>query len=243
VYQAGEKRLHCASCSPTGEPPVGSAETWEEEYPVSVPRGGSPAALSDGSPAFAPRWINEAGTEIFFNTNQPLVPADTNRHQDVYEWESEGSGACTQRAGCVTPLSDVEVPHAGVLIEAGASGQDVFFTQRASLTPKAVGETVKLYDARAGGGFPVTELSCTGTGCQGVPPAPPIFATPASVTFDGVGNFEPSPQVVQPKAKPKPRARCGRGRVRKHNRCVRSKPKKQGGKSGRKSSASKRRGR
>ena len=67
-------------------------------------------------------------------------------------------------------------------------------------------------------------LACTGTGCQGVPPAPPIFATPSSVTFNGVGNFEPSQKTtVKPKAKLK---HCKKGLTRKHGRCVKKKAKK-----------------
>jgi hypothetical protein len=64
---------------------------------------------------------------------------------------------------------------------------------------------VKLYDARVGGGFPESSLACTGTGCQGVPPGPPIFATPSSVTFSGVGNFT-GQGVATPKPKPLTRA-------------------------------------
>jgi hypothetical protein len=50
-----------------------------------------------------------------------------------------------------------------------------------------------LYDVRVNGGFPQQSLACTGTGCQGVPPAPPAFATPSSATFSGTGNFAPHP--------------------------------------------------
>jgi hypothetical protein len=36
---------------------------------------------------------------------------------------------------------------------------------------------------------PIATPVCSGTGCQGVPAPSPVFATPASVTFEGVGNF------------------------------------------------------
>jgi hypothetical protein len=60
-----------------------------------------------------------------------------------------------------------------------------------------------LYDVRINGGIgSVTPPQCTGTGCQGIPGAPPIFATPSSVTFEGVGNFPPpSGNTVKAKAK------------------------------------------
>ena len=61
---------------------------------------------------------------------------------------------------------------------------------------------------------------------QGVPAAPPIFATPASVTFGGVGNFAVEPVAAKPKSKSKS-AKCKRGYVRKKGRCVkRAKDKK-----------------
>ncbi len=195
IYQANTARIDCVSCSPSGAPPVPSAEIWEDKA--------NAVAGASGNPAFDLRWIDETGNEVFFMTNQPLVPQDTNDHLDVYEWESDGTGGCEQATGCVAPLSDVNVPDDAFLIDASANGEDVFFTQRAALTATAVDEDVKLYDARVRGGFPEPALVCTGTGCQGVPPAPPVFATPSSATFNGVGNFEaPGPaKNVAPKKK------------------------------------------
>ena len=47
----------------------------------------------------------------------------------------------------------------------------------------------------------MTPPVCTGTGCQGIPGAPPIFATPSSVTFEGVGNFAAPVKQAGPKRK------------------------------------------
>jgi hypothetical protein len=55
-----------------------------------------------------------------------------------------------------------------------------------------------------------------------VPPAPPVFATPSSVTFNGVGNF-PAPPAPTRSVPPK---KCKRGLVKKHDRCVKVKAKK-----------------
>jgi hypothetical protein len=71
----------------------------------------------------------------------------------------------------------------------------VFFTHRGELNGAGVPGKVSLFDARAGGGFLESSSACAGTGCQGVPPAPPGYATPASSTFTGIGNFVPSGQV------------------------------------------------
>jgi hypothetical protein len=206
VYQAGTGRIFCATCGPVAN---NGYVSWSS------------------SPAFVTRWINAEGTEVFFNSEAALVPRDTNGLSDVYEWESDGSGACQQSDGCVSLLSGGDDPDRAFFVDASANGSDAFFTTREDLIPRALDETVKLYDVRAGGGFSEPSLACTGTGCQGLPPAPPIFATPSSVTFAGVGNFEPSPPpAVKPKPKPAKRAKCRRGFVKKHNKCVKIKSKK-----------------
>jgi hypothetical protein len=71
-------------------------------------------------------------------------------------------------------------------------------------------ENVDLYDARVDGVEAVSAPVCSGTSCQGVPAPSPVFATPASVTFSGVGNFPPpvtsSKGVAKGKAKTLTRA-------------------------------------
>jgi hypothetical protein len=210
VYDAATGRLACASCSPSGAAPPPS--TTGAYVPVS------------GSPSVMPRWLNETGgVQVYFMTDRSLVPQDANGQQDVYEWESEGSGGCTRSAGCVAPLSSVSTPHAGYLIDASANGEDVFFTQRASLVPRAANEDVKLYDARVNGGFPESSLACTGTGCQGAPPAPPVYATPASETFNGVGNYPP---VARSTSKPKPKSLTRAEKLARSLKKCRTKPKR-----------------
>jgi hypothetical protein len=78
------------------------------------------------------------------------------------------------------------------LLDASAGGTDAFITTRAQLVAQDQNGNFDVYDARVGGSEPLTPPACTGSGCQGVPPAPPIFATPSSVTFEGVGNFAPA---------------------------------------------------
>jgi hypothetical protein len=229
VYETSTSQLVCASCNPTGQPPVPTAEAWEGS------RGGY--VNVSGANTFMPRWINADGTQVYFNTSQPLVSRDSNHRQDLYEWQSDGSGGCARSAGCVELISGGDAPADAYFLDASASGDDVFFTSREQLLPSAQDETVKVYDARVGGGISETALACTGTGCQGVAPAPPIFATPASVTFAGVGNFPPSKPAVKTKSKPKKTAKCKRGFTKKKGKCVkqpRKKPKRSAAKKGRK---------
>jgi hypothetical protein len=183
VYQAASGRVVCASCASKGTRPVPTAEGWEEGY------AGGGRVNDSGSSTFMSRWFNAEGTRLFFDSSQPLVPQDNNHRQDVYEWESDGSGGCPQAAGCVALISGGDSPHNAYFLDASESGGDVFFATREQLLKSASGEAMKLYDARVSGGFSEFSQACSGTGCQGIPPAPPIFATPSSLTFNGVGNF------------------------------------------------------
>lgn len=188
TYDTPTGRLSCVSCQPSGAPPLLAVEEKLEE-PL-------PASLQY---TYMPRWISADGSRVFFNTQQPLVAQDTNSQHDVYEWEREESGSksCPQQGsprsngGCLFVLSGGSSPYLSAFIDADVNGENVFFETRGRLVPQDHNGNLKLYDARVGGGFPESSLACEGTGCQGVPPAPPIFATPSSATFKGTGNFPP----------------------------------------------------
>jgi hypothetical protein len=232
VYDAATNRISCASCDPTGAPP---------NVPIAaesslLPLAGSGEVLAK---EFLLRWLSASGSRVFFDSEQALVPQDTNGVIDVYEWErpasgSEPSNSCSLTSpsyskvdeGCVFLLSGGQSPDASYLADADAEGDNVFFTSRGTLTPEVGDENVAMYDARVDGGFRELSTSCVGTGCQGVPPAPPIFATPASATYNGVGNFESAPTVVH-KTSASKRSKCRKGSVRKGEKCVKRKSKKQ----------------
>ncbi len=177
IYNAAQNELFCASCSQSGEP--GSS-------------GFIPVSWSD---SYIPTLISEGGDRVFFDSPTSLVSRDTNGKMDVYEWEREGSGSCNQGdgadGGCIYLLSGGTSNEPSWLLGASANGSDVFVITRADLTADAQDELYKLFDARVEGYSPVIPPACTGTGCQGVPASPPIFATPSSVTYNGVGNFLP----------------------------------------------------
>jgi hypothetical protein len=180
VYDQGTGRLVCASCDRSGEAP-----------PVNAGNG-TAAYLPAHSPGvYQPRWISEDGSRVFFDSNEPLVAQDRNGKQDVYEWERDGAGSCRHSNGCVYLLSGGSSTDNSYLLDASANGNDVFIVTRAQLAPQDQNEFFDLYDARVGAVPPPVPPQCSGTGCQGLPGAPPIFATPSSVTFNGVGNFPP----------------------------------------------------
>jgi hypothetical protein len=235
VYEAGTGRVFCVSCSPTGAPPISEAGSGSTEKERNETEGSGSyltihPGLFDAGETAMPHWISADGSRVFFVTSQPLVARDTNGLQDVYEWEREGTLSCPVQAparragGCVFLLSGGESPDFSYFIDASASGNDVFFSTISQLVEQDRNTKTDVYDARVGGGFPEFALACTGSGCQGAPPAPPIFATPSSVTFSGVGNFEPLRKAaVKPKAKPKA---CKRGFTRKHDKCIKRVKKK-----------------
>jgi hypothetical protein len=204
VYDADSDTLYCASCTSDGTT-------------------GALQATNQGN-VYQPRWISADGSRVFFISNEGLVPQDTNNVDDVYEWERPGSGECVESSGCVYLLSGGTSTADSSFLDASESGDDVFIVTRAKLVSGDEDDLFDVYDVRVGSA-PPTPPVCTGTGCQGVPSPPPIFATPSSVTFEGVGNF--AAPAKETKAKPKPKKK--------------SKPKKKGkkGKSKAKKSARK----
>ncbi len=167
VYDARDGSLDCASCRPQAS----GATLWPTR-----------------SMTYVYKWLSENGDRVFFETGVPLVSNDVNGEEDVYEWERDGTGECSEASGCVYLISNgIEGP--SEFIDASVSGNDAFFITRGRLVAQDGNETYDLYDARVGGVPPVSPAQCSGTGCQGVPAAAPFFATPPSVTFSGVGNF------------------------------------------------------
>jgi len=214
VYDAGTERLVCASCNPSGEAPV--VPTPPEFMKDISGIWGAFLPVSESAADHQPRVISEDGNRVFFDSIEPLVPQDSNGLLDVYEWEAQGEGSCREAGGCVFLLSGGQSIDNAYLIDASASGDDVFFVTRADLVSADRGDYDELYDARVGGIVEPTEAACTGTGCQGVPPAPPIFATPSSLTFTGVGNFAPSVKEI---------AKCAKGSKLRQGTCRRIKVK------------------
>jgi hypothetical protein len=195
VYDATTERLGCASCNPTGEPP-GSGSTRDEGKLI----GESYPPIPEAAPGYQYRWVSANGSRVFFDSTAALLPGTAKGITAVYEWERFGEGSCKLSGGCVYLISGQGVTNA-YFTDASENGSDVFFTSRTDLLPEDSGENTVLYDARVDGGFARVAQACTGTGCQGVPPAAPLFATPPSATFSGVGNYLPQLPKQKPPAK------------------------------------------
>jgi hypothetical protein len=208
MYDASSGGLSCVSCDPTGEPP-------------SLDLTGGTLPISKHS-TYQLHLISDDGDRVFFESAQPLLPQAQNGRDNVYEWERDGTGSCTEANGCVYLLSTGSSPYPTYLVDASTSGNDVFLMTRSQLVPADKNEYNDIYDAHVGAVEAPSPPQCTGTGCQGAAALPPVFATPASATYNGVGNFAPPPTPVA-KPKPKPKKQTSKCTTRKDKKSSKSK--------------------
>lgn len=143
---------------------------------------------------------------VFFNSTEGLVDRDLNQQKDAYEWKP-GEG---------TELISTGTAALGAsLLGVSADGTDAYFFTREELVAEdANGRRVKIYDARADGGFPFVPppVPCKASDeCHGpgsvAPPAPGI----GSVAGTPIGN------AAAPK-KCKRKKTCGQRRKHQKHR-------------------------
>jgi hypothetical protein len=200
VFDAESGALSCVSCDPSGVAPTA--------YRGSEAGSAGGLLAISGHMTYQLRTISDDGSRVFFESAQPLVPQAQNGRLNLYEWERDGSGSCGEVNGCVYLLSSGTSSGASYFIDASANGDDVFMMTRSALVEADGNEYNDIYDIRVGATTPPAPPQCTGTGCQGVAASPPVFATPSSVTYDGVGNFAPPSKPVVKKSKPKPKKKA-----------------------------------
>jgi hypothetical protein len=199
-YDVAEENLICVSCRPDGEPSVGAS------FIPQNATGGSDSFFNGLEGRGHP--ISDGGREVFFTSTDAIIPQDTteaaSEHMgpasDVYEWESDGTGSCTEQSGCLSLISTPTSGHGSEFLGAGANGDDVFFLTSSALVPQDLDTVGDLYDARVDGGFVApSTVPCSGEDCRLVPNTPPVFGTPQSEAFVGAGNPLPV-ALVKPKA-------------------------------------------
>ena len=189
LYDAESAALTCVSCGPGDEPPPVAGE---------VAQGAAAFVPVSHSNTYMQRFISENGNRVFFDSPEPLVPEDGNGRQDVYEWERDGEGSCETGPGCVYLLSGGTSAAASWLLDASASGEDVFIATRAQLSSVDQNDAYDVYDAHVGAPQAVAPAACPPSApstCQPQPPAPASFSVPASVGFAGTGNLPPAAGV------------------------------------------------
>lgn len=230
LYDAVSGTLACASCDPGGARPVGPAELGAQEGDKEA------EAFNEVSSFYRQRNLSDDGSRVFFQSPDALVPQDSNGRLDVYEWEQDGVGSCRSVGGCVFPISNAAGSSESHFMDASPSGDDVFVATADQLVLSDTDSFVDVYDVRVEGGLaaPVIPSECTnGDSCK--PPASPqpvVFGAPASATFSGAGNLAspapPAPTTPPKKVGTKKTAKCGRGSVKKHGKCVRKRAFKSG---------------
>lgn len=189
-YDAQAQALTCVSCTSDAFPSEGEIRFDQTRVGANLVN-------------HLPRNVSDSG-QVFFQTNRGLVPADSNGKVDVYEFEN----------GELFLLSGGSGTENSYFLDAGASGNDVFFDTRDRLVGWDEDSKYDAYDARVGGGFPEPPPlppPCEGDSCQS-PPVVPNDPSPASSTFTGPGNVKVTTA-----------RRCPKGKVRRQGRC-RKKP-------------------
>lgn len=164
-FRPGDPAPICISCNTEGRAPLGDAGMKRD---------------------FQPSWLTPrnllADGRVFFETQDNLVPRDSNATWDVYAW-SEGEGARL--------LSDGSWFGGSGFVDASADGRDVFFATANSLVGWDIDNGgTDIYDVRSGGGFPEPPppAVCQGDGCQAPPAAAPASPATGSSAFAGPGD-------------------------------------------------------
>lgn len=177
-YDASADQIACASCDRSGTDDISLADDA-----LLAPDGLS--ILEDG--------------RVFFTTRAALVLNDANGRKDVYEWDGGSPQLISSGIG----------PFDSALLTVTVDGTDVYFFTHDTLAPEEDhnGPVMKIYDARAGGGFfylPASVPCAASDECHGPSspvPAPPDIKSSGPTTRGNV-------------------LRCGRHKVKRHGRCV-----------------------
>ena len=196
---------------------VGGYEIWPGKALVAANVPGW-TGMTGGEPdsRHQPRYLANSG-RLFFDSVGALVPQDSNGTQDVYEYEPPGVGDCgeslatysARSGGCVSLISSGRSAEESAFLDASESGDDVFFLTAAKLSPLDTDSALDVYDAHlCSSAAPCISFSSgesppctTEASCKASPsPQPSIFGSPASSTFQGLGNPAPAAKKVVKKS-------------------------------------------
>jgi hypothetical protein len=198
LYDVKSGSVTCVSCNQGGTPPLRDAHLFQEVNLLQAAIAHTPF-LPIGA-----QTLSADGSQAFFETEEALVPQDTNGAYDVYEWEN----------GHIYLLSSGQGSYGSFLAGMSKEGNDAFIQTTDRLLPQDIENSQQVYDARVDGGFPYTppEYGCDSGQCQGPQTPAPVFAPPPSATFVGVGNpvredvkLVPAPKQAKQKHKTPPK--------------------------------------
>ena len=157
-------------------------------------------AFGEGYGVFPTRHVLTDAGQVFFETNEALVPSDTNGERDVYEYE--GGGAHLISSGTSSFESTLE--------DVSESGNDVFFRSNQQLVPQDNQEgQIVTYDARVDGGFaePSSPPACTTADACRTPVPPAALDLRGAGEPDVLRRREPRPARSQAEGEAQGKAR------------------------------------
>lgn len=174
-YTVTDDRLECISCKPGGSTTGAVLSSWGPENGYSKV-GVTPTG----------NWSNRSmtadGSTVYFTTKTPLVEADRNAVDDVYQWHDGQLRLITTGASGEYPTQ---------LYGTTPSGRDVFILSDERLSEADTDDLYDIYDVRIGGGFDPPqgpEAACAADECQGPPAPAPAAPSMGSSSLDGPGN-------------------------------------------------------
>jgi hypothetical protein len=215
LFDASNGELSCVSCNPTGARPTGvfdkpqfpgllvdHPQSWGNRWLAgSVPGWTLLGGGANSVALYQSRYLSDGG-RLFFTAADGLVPQDTNKVEDVYEFEPPGVGDCASSSsafsassgGCVNLISSGSSKEESAFLDASESGDEAFFLTGSRLVGDDVDGALDVYDAHvcsASSPCPPPPApppaACQGDACQ-TPSSPPNDATPSSLTYKGPGN-------------------------------------------------------
>ncbi len=208
-YSAQTHALVCASCNPTGAPPVGSAFT------------GTTFSNGLASTAFyQPRILSDDGGRLFFSSPDPLVAGSATASTKLYEYEQPGAGSCESEHGCIYRISSGYSGAGGfpdMFVDADATGSNVFFASASQLAPTDGDGLLDVYDARVDGGIPApsgSSLCLSNCSSEGISTAP-ADTLPGSQQVSGNVATQPGKAAPPPRAGKKAKPRTCQAKARK----------------------------
>jgi hypothetical protein len=219
LYNLGDSTVRCVSCNSTGTPPSTPAlDTILEQ------KGGATTTTHVN------HALSQNGNRVFFHTDESLLPEDTNGASDVYEWETNNTGSCTNPNGCLSLISTGRDSEPSYFMDATPNGDDTFFTTSQRLVGWDNDTNVDLYDARephpghpAGFPDPTPTTTCTNDSCRTTLLTPGLGALlpTGSATTHSHGNLTTTHHTTHKPRRPHCRHGYHLRRIHHHLRCIR----------------------
>jgi hypothetical protein len=210
VTPSGDHAVFSSDLSLTGFPNFGHSEIYRydaDSKGLDCVSCAPSSAAATGDAVLSTYGLNIADDgSVFFTTPDQLVLRDSNKKKDAYQWQN----------GVQQLISTGNGAYDSSLVTVSSDGVNAYFYTRQVLVPEDEnGAALKVYVARADGGFPFDPppLPCQASDeCHG--PGSVAAPAPDIGTFKGTGgNLEPQKQKKKKKhRRKKPRRKGG-----KHN--------------------------